>query len=149
MSTMVKVKTAELTGAALNWAVAQVLGFTVKKSAYDTDFWHCEELCQPYWYNGPVEDYKPSSDWSHGGPLVDALMKTGKWEVVQSVTAGEVAVQNYNSECVPVDGKDWDADILYFSSKSLLIAFCRAFVASERGEEVEVPQDLVEVGHGV
>lgn len=46
-----KIKTSELTGAALDWAVAK---------------------CEGYWLDlVPEGEYTPSSNWSQGGPIIE------------------------------------------------------------------------------
>lgn len=129
---MVKVKASELTGEALDWAVAKALRFTAKKSAYGTYYWHCEEFHQPYWYNGPMESYKPSTDWNQGGPLMALISglkrKFGGWEVKVHTDGGEFLGEG--------------------RGETQLIAVCRAIVAStlgRYGREVEVPHELVGV----
>jgi hypothetical protein len=112
----IKVKTADLVGRELNWAVTNVV-------EGDYDF----------------KTYHPSVDWSHGGPVIERLLKTGQWEIVQGVRAGEVMVQNYNAECLPVDGESYDQPSMCFSSDSLLIAVCRATVAAKYGDTLHVP----------
>lgn len=121
--TMVKVKTEELTGAALDWAVAKVMGVKVitdpnsprqRQMVEDTEAvngWYC---------------YSPSTDWSHGGPLIEK-----SYVSVQIMRGG------------------WEADVFDARIPSLqwsnspLEAVCRAVVASRLGDEVEVPQELV------
>lgn len=121
--TMVKVKTEELTGAGLDWAVAKVVGVKVitdpnsprkRQMVEDTaavNGWYC---------------YSPSTDWSQGGPLIE---------------------KNYVSVQIMRGG--WEADVFDARLPSLqwsnspLEAVCRAVVASRLGGEVEVPQELV------
>lgn len=121
--TMVKVKTEELTGAGLDWAVAKVVGVKVitdpnsprkRQMVEDTasvNGWYC---------------YSPSTDWSQGGPLIK---------------------KNYVSVQIMRGG--WEADVFDARLPSLqwsnspLEAVCRAVVASRLGGEVEVPQELI------
>jgi hypothetical protein len=50
---MVQIKTAELSGVALDWAVAQ----TFKPGSY----WESQEF---------LDSFHPSTDWSQGGPII-------------------------------------------------------------------------------
>jgi len=106
------IKTSELDGAALDWAVAKAVnGF--------------EGLS--HWSVVTYGGYSPSSDWSQGGPLIEQ---------------GEVKIK-------PA-WREWYASarngILHYAETSgptPLIAACRAIVAANLGDEVEVPEELV------
>ena len=52
---MIEVKTADLIGPALDWAVAKADGWDFSKE----------------YYRIMVQGYCPSTDWSQGGPLID------------------------------------------------------------------------------
>lgn len=148
MSQMIEVKTAELIGPALDWAVAKANGFAVQVRPY-------AEFCNAstghkvkaryhrvwYEFDGDLEEYSPSADWAQGGPLVDKLMRSGKWELVPWF--GGVLFQNYTSECMPVDGQSWDVQSVLATGKTVLIAACRAIVAAKLGDVVGVPAELV------
>jgi len=111
-----KTKTQELTGAALDWAVAKCEGIDL----FETEGWVYPE-------DGGRAPYKPSSDWSQGGPVIER-------ELIRLDTA-----------CNYTDGK-WKARIDsvggWWPGETPLIAAMRCFVASKRGEEVEVPEEL-------
>jgi hypothetical protein len=49
-------KTSELTGAALDWAVAKCEGLPVTEKHYDLRF---------------IDEYPFSTDWSQGGPIIE------------------------------------------------------------------------------
>jgi hypothetical protein len=52
-------KTAELTGAALDWAVAIAEG---------NFFWDDDRLCHVTEHG---QDFEPSTDWAQGGPIIE------------------------------------------------------------------------------
>jgi len=112
-----KTKTQELTGAALDWAVAKCEGIDL----FETEGWVYPE-------DGGRAPYKPSSDWSQGGPVIER-------ELIRLDTA-----------CNYTDGK-WKARIDsvggWWPGETPLIAAMRCFVASKRGEEVELPEELL------
>jgi len=62
-------KTSELTGAALDWAVSKCEGFTWEQGDLDAGEY------------GP--GFKPSTDWAHGGPIIEGeymyLEYSGIW----------------------------------------------------------------------
>lgn len=114
---MVKVKTAELTGAALDWAVAKAVDWRLISDV-------------PHNYEGgdSTDTYAPafSTDWRHGGPLID------EHDVWLSDDEGACV-----ASCEPHIGR------YVVEGGTNLIAICRAVVATKLGEEVEVPQELL------
>lgn len=157
MSRFVEVKTAELVGLALDWAVAKALGWKMIPVPADADSKNSGEAFAPpdlgddfrFPPRGRIGACyflrKWSTDWAQGGPLLEQLLKTGKWEIVQGIESGAVMIQNYDSECLPVDGVTWCDENLAFESGSLLVAACRAVVAAKLGDVVRVPVELTEV----
>lgn len=125
-----KIKTSELAGAALDWAVAKCNGKTLH---YFVD----DPLKKDPWLlvNGdvdqPLHSYTPSTDWAQGGPIIER--------------AG-VAI-----DCIQSDGEiaGWIAQLPMFReakyeepSPTPLIAAMRCYVASKLGDEIEVPDTL-------
>lgn len=126
----VKIKTAELTGAALRWAVAKAEGrlenrevIVVGKQLYG------------FGYDGDRVLYEPDYDWSLGGPIVE---REG------------INLRFFESDKPPY----WAAEKRYPSSRityqkhggigpTPLVAAMRAFVASRLGDEVEIPSELL------
>lgn len=99
---MMKLKTSELNGAALDWAVAKSTGMTMDVA-----------LTGHY-------TYKPSTDWTEGGPIIDREKIT--WDGM----AARIFVPERNcSICV--------------YGPTHLIAAMRCYVASQLGNEVDVP----------
>lgn len=116
----IKINTAELSGVALDWAVAEAVGLV----AYT----------QP---DGPVyrpdngEEWTPSTDWSQGGPLIEKYQIEIKW---------------YGVDGLAMWWNAWHQDIVQFQlGDTILIAACRAIVAAKLGDTVDVPAELVEV----
>jgi hypothetical protein len=149
MTKFVEVPTHSLNPPALDWAVAKAIG---KVDSGEVLF-----VCVvrgdafPIIAKGPERPslmatprYAPSTNWAHGGPLLAALLDTGKWEVVQGRHLGEVILQNYTNECNPVDSVSW-CDESWRLSGSPLVATCRAIVAARLGQFVSVPTELLEV----
>ncbi|MGJ0636831.1 phage protein NinX family protein [Xenorhabdus bovienii] len=105
-----KIKTSELTGKALDYAVAMANNF---------------RAC-----NGHLCIYSPSTDWSQCGELIDKY---------------NIELVNELLDCVLF----WSANCNYVSDDYLdgqtpQIAICRAVVAAQLGDEVEIPDELVE-----
>ena len=114
-------KTSELQGAALDWAVAKceswvigttdddLVSYVLENSADEMHFW-------------------PSTDWAQGGPIIE---REG------------ITLRNF------IQGDAWDAELDYEetflqSGPTPLIAAMRCYVASKLGDEIEVPEELWE-----
>jgi hypothetical protein len=108
-------KTSDLTGAALDWAVAKCEG--------KENTWGRSKL-KPYeYYCG----HAYSTDWALGGPIIERekiglhfSSVTGLWSAYPFNTSQKYAM----------------------SGTTPLIAAMRCYVASKLGEEVEIPDDL-------
>lgn len=119
----IEVKTSELIGLALNWAVAcSALGSWEFFNAFGAKM-----LGRSIIEECSLGNIKPSSDWSQCGPLIKEYRIT-----FNEVTAGE----NPLILCKTKLGN-------YGFGEDHLIAACRAIVASELGDVVQVPIELV------
>lgn len=109
-------KTSELAGAALDWAVAKCAGITWEQGDLDAGEY------------GP--GFKPSTDWAQGGPIIEregvtVSKEKGCWSVY------------FRDNLFEDDGSEhWQ------TGPTPLIAAMRCFVASKLGDEVEVPEEL-------
>ena len=117
-----KLKTSELQGAALDWAVANCE--FPDANTQDIEVWVQPLPCDD------LEDFKfqPSTDWAQGGPIIER-------ERISTQTT-----EDY-----------WDADLTTESGAFIqsvgdtpLIAAMRCYVASKMGDEVEVPDELLQ-----
>ena len=122
MTEFVEVKTAELKGAALDWAVAKATPqkhwpvIVAGKVMLDTDYDHIP--------------YSPSSDWAKCGPLLETQyieLSIGDEEY----WARRASTSKYDDERVSYPGS------------SMLIAACRAIVGEKLGQTVSVPKELL------
>ena len=117
-------KTSELTGAALDWAVARCEG--------RNDVYYAESIKQMVWEGTyPMDDtelgyvlyqYLPSTDWAQGGPIIERE---------------RLLLRPYGLswEC-SMGGDNW------FKGPTPLIAAMRCYVASKLGDEIEIPKEL-------
>lgn len=114
-------KASELTGTALDWAVAVVekelesLGGQVH--VVDGDLRVYEDTTDEPW--------SPSTSWAQGGPIVE-------WRMV---TVGPAANEGYEAYPHPKGNQSYWGD-------TPLIAAMRCVVAAAIGEEVEIPKEL-------
>ena len=123
-----KIKTAVLIGAALDWAVAKALGIRTYIGRYE------HTMTGPCILDADLVDMqtdgeqelKHSRSWAQGGPIIER----------EGITL---------RSCI--DGAAWDAELAYeetilASGPTPLIAAMRCFVASRLGDEVDVPAEL-------
>jgi hypothetical protein len=118
---MKKVKTGELTGAALDLAVAKAN----------------EDTCAVW--NGKVVDqwtnpYTPSDDWGVGGPIIE------REKIAIDAEMGDV----WRAKMEYTNDDSFDSQWSEENGPTPLIAAMRCFVASKLGDEVDVPDELVE-----
>ena len=132
MSEFVEVKTAELVGPSLDWAVAMA------------EFWEADRprdgqirkgdvymLVGPFRLIGLGADmfYSPSTDWAQGGQLRDKY---------------DVGIEHGVPDGIPyayLPGRYLDGS----RGETALIALCRAIVAAKLGEVVQIPTELAGV----
>lgn len=111
-------KTSELTGNALDWAVAKCEGWI--------------DDCNGWLYQATIKDvedghYKPSTNWAQGGPIIEreriaVWFSKGDWKSQMRDTSAKM------------------------HGDTPLIASMRCYVASKLGDEVEIPDELLTGG---
>ena len=106
-------KTFELTGAALDWAVAKCEGIGLGPRGLVV-----------YYHEGEPAMWQPSTDWAQGGPIIEREriqlrpIRGAEWDAYWGLSK--------------------DA-----TGTTPLIAAMRCYVASKLGDEVDVPEELV------
>lgn len=122
-----KIKTSELTGAALDWAVAKCEG-------HDQFAQYTPHLRVYHQRTDSLSSYTvtfcPSTDWTRGGPLIereriDVMFEGPEWYAYMRYEAAD----GYNRT-------------LQYDGPTPLIAAMRCYVASKLGDTVEVPDEL-------
>jgi len=106
-------KTSELTGTALDWAVAKCEGLEYTE---DMGLLVVE---------GADGFYAPSSKWAQGGPIIE---REGIELLCETLGFRWVAM--------PQKGPEW-------GGPTPLIAAMRCYVVSKLGDEVELPEELM------
>jgi hypothetical protein len=124
-------KTSELTGAALDWAVAKCEGVDIDKYF---DAW-VPDPDEPH-FN---KQFKPSTDWSQGGPIIEreklTVMYDDDWK--------------FDPTDPEDNGERWFANTndVYYEPTAYgptpLIAAMRCYVASKLGDDIEIPEELL------
>jgi hypothetical protein len=109
-------KTSELTGAALDWAVAKCEGLAISDRATK---WRAENC--PHLY---------STDWAQGGPIIER----------EGINLDNYAKNPQWSAWTPApERKSGEAQAYGLTP---LIAAMRCYVASKLGDEIDVPEAL-------
>lgn len=123
-------KTSELTGPALDWAVAKSIGHLEAgrvvvdleySSGYDPVRW--EPQLSTYYSSA----YAPSTDWQLGGPIIER-----EWI--------ELTINTRVSEGTWLATRVEGSAICEVMGPTQLIAAMRCYVKSQLGDEVDVPQ---------
>ena len=121
-------KKSELTGAALDWAVAKCID--------DSDIIFIGK--KPYtWCDPTTSDemrrvlFQPSTNWAQGGPIIERLdgFHLKSWLESSPQTRCEARINNYEGNWVAF-------------GPTPLVAAMRCYVASKLGDEVEIPKEL-------
>jgi hypothetical protein len=114
-------KTSELQGAALDWAVARCEGYTYE---IDRDECWLNHRGRPF---TNLTDYCPSDDWELGGPIIER----------ERICISTDAFQTWMA---------WRYDGLEMTGiehgPTPLVAAMRCYVASKMDDEVELPEEL-------
>ncbi len=116
-----KIKTSELTGAALDWAVAKCEGRGIEFDDPRDPWLTCDGIADQ-----PLHSYTPSTDWAQGGPIIER-----EWVDLHCVNDSL-----WEAECPAVGG------LAMQNGPTPLIAAMRCYVASKLGDEVDVPEEL-------
>ena len=124
-----KVKTKELTGAALDWAVAKC----------DRD-WSDDDALM--WVKLDKWPYSPSADWEQGGPMIERerIAVTPKRDFGK--TESGIEYDNPDGWLASKPKSYWQT-VQSYHGPTPLIAAMRCFVASRLGNEIDVPDELV------
>jgi hypothetical protein len=115
-----KIKTSELTGNALDWAVAQCKGIEYADK-YGIDDMGIE-----------FQPYNPSKNWHLAGPIIEREMITLVSDMFGHFDTSSPYVAHINT------GKD-----VFGYGDTPLEAAMRCYVASKLGDEIDVPDELL------
>lgn len=136
-----KIKTSELTGAALDYAAAMAEGIAEKHITFDHNLTH------PLILSG-IQAYWPTFIWSQAGPIIEregiaTRRSKGVWYAMLSDDLGDgerAQWTEYTWRNAPSPNRNRQAR---FRGETQLVAAMRCFVASKLGNEVDVPDELL------
>jgi len=121
-------KTSELTGFQLDWAVAKAEGEKAQLHHGEVVTW------KTIGYHEYRLVWRPSTDWAQGGPIIER-------ESIAILGDGNLY---WEAECVWAWARGFD-DGFFQKGPTPLIAAMRCYVTLKLGDEVEVPEELKEV----
>ncbi|AIR90188.1 phage protein NinX family protein [Pseudomonas cremoricolorata] len=131
MTDTISVRASNLTGAALDWAVAMAEGYTQDSEDHTCiispqgEPSSCTARGAALGYG-----YRPSTSWVHGGPLIDKHRGGCQWNAYMGGT----------------DTCYWAGPgntVRWHYGPTALVAFCRSLVESKLGSHVQVPKELM------
>lgn len=137
---MITVKTADLIGPALDWAVAKALGIKLRHQerngchaagyhAVGDHYGYIWYDTRPNGYVGSQYGWNPSRCWKDCGRLIAGAGKTIGLEL--RIAEGSASFLQSGMR-------------VGYTASDILIAACRAIVAAKLGDEVQVPAELME-----
>jgi hypothetical protein len=119
-------KTSELTGAALDWAVAKC---ELELERNEDCSCYIDHKQRVMWERGDLSWlYAPSTDWGQAGPIIER----------EGVTLTQY--DDYPNWSATLYVTDYDEHP--HTAPTPLIAAMRCYVASKLGDEVEIPEEL-------
>lgn len=119
-----KIKTSELIGAALSWAVAEAKQEEIGIENGDVVLYFADS-------DGGNVSYEPWKNWAQGGPIFDQNLIESR---IETVISGVVTWRAYLT--------NKDNQTFWADHPTPLIAAMRCYVASKLGDEVEIPDEL-------
>lgn len=126
-----KIKTSELTDAALDWAVAKANGwvdFSTDSGGAD-QYWFLDAAKAPFCRNMRKKDFQPSTDWAQAGPIIEHKKITLSFN--HDFQIWEAGIVNKAGD-----------DFVVGHGPTPLIAAMRCHVTSELGDEIDIPDEL-------
>ena len=111
-------KTDELTGAALNWAVSQIEGYEwVTVTDYRGEHWRLFKQGKTL----ELRHYQPSANWSIGGAIIERERISVVWNMTHWVA--------------------WTG-VIEHKGETPLIAAMRCYVSGNFGGEIDIPEEV-------
>jgi hypothetical protein len=130
----VKMKTKNLEGKALDWAVAKCEGVAV---AYDRMNGWWETSDPQYAEPNDPEVFNPSTDWAQGGPIIEREgIALDQWR-----SSGRI--ESWVAQVIYPDKEIDGVAFAEVNGATPLIAAMRCYVASKLGDEVEIPKEIL------
>lgn len=114
-------KTCELTGAALDWAVCEATGLLAAYTQFRTG-----KNFLKVWGVAKNTHLHPSTDWAQGGPIIER----------EAMCISRTNKTREEPWAACIDGYYW------VDGPTPLIAATRCYVASKLGDNIDIPEEL-------
>jgi len=114
-------KTSELTGAALDWAVCEATGLLAAYTQFRTG-----KNFLKVWGVAKNAHLHPSTNWSQGGPFIER----------EAMCISRTNKTREEPWAACIDGYYW------VDGPTPLIAAMRCYVASKLGDNIDIPEEL-------
>lgn len=129
MTDMIEVKTADLIGLALDWAVAIADGMRIHTpTGMKFEYWYVGNKCVC-----SRDGWSPSTSWSQGGPLIEKHTLNVRPHVSSNGVITSWAA-SMTWPCATMPGR---------TGPTMLVAACRAIVMKQLGASIMVPKELM------
>ena len=134
-------KTSELTGAALDWAVGVAEGIQWDSDDPEVGLYHRRSrydrlvlgaLDYDIMEDWGLTPYEPSTNWSQGGPIIER----------EGISVSCWAFHSMPWKAVAQDSTDLDVPLYEAHGTTPLVAAMRCYVASKLGDEIDLPKEL-------
>ena len=132
MTDFVEVKTNELTGGGLNWAVAKAEGYEPMLFPHSrNEYGVVASLGSVEEGNFTFKSCVYCTDWSQGGPLIES----------EELTV-EPSAWDWKGACVLWRAQQ-EGESVYFEHTNILVAAMRAIAHAKLGDTASVPKELL------
>jgi hypothetical protein len=121
-------KTSELIGPALDWAVREALLKTIPQPELGL-------LIHQVGYGHPAKPY--STDWAQGGPIIE---RENIFTYPSDLLGHGFSASKWKQPLDVKIGNEFICKVDYAPTR--LIAAMRCYVVSELGDEIEIPEEL-------
>lgn len=133
-----KIKTSELSGIRLDYAVALAEGAANLRHDTVASWWLTLNGQDITLNSGWAQSYQPSTDWNQGGPIIER----------EGIDVYCTFKGNPNHRDVAWRRSTWRAKYHHESrpasiASTPLIAAMRCYVTSKLGDEIEIPEKLI------
>lgn len=153
------IKTDELNGIALDYAVAVAEGGTGLWFDTVATYWITIDGKDRALKKGWAQSFTPSTNWAQGGPIIDREKitivcaegeynydKAGTPDCYDTYWVAEIGRQQYDTVYGP-QGDDWGHCFQIYTDEMIgptpLVAAMRCYVKSKLGDVVDIPNELL------
>jgi hypothetical protein len=126
-------KTYDLIGPALDWAVAKCEG--AERLRENPHRFDKRLICRIAGRTEFLHDLRFSTDWAQGGPIIERELIDVTTKFINAPVEHPNGQWAWQASCITEDDKTY-----WFDGPTPLIAAMRCYVASKLGDEVEIPE---------